>query len=203
LVPQGTGTTRSMPWTFDLGTGGYQYCGVEWQAGNGSILNGATKISFRAKADKKTVVDFHLLQSDIGDDNYFGVLDTLTTEWKTFEHTFSKFRGRLSNREGQPNLTKGTGLRWHVQFDKNPGLTTGTITLDDFKLGGNLTSMYAAPEAAQARTGTPPPLDIKAPGIRPKPRLKTRSWRRSQSLQMLHNSQFYGISGKTEGRLVQ
>jgi hypothetical protein len=164
----GTGESRHLVIPFDLGIGGYQFCGLEWIAGEGSVFNGAQKFRYRAKADKRTVVDFHLVQSDIGDDNYFGALDTLTTEWKTFEHNLKDFRGRLGNREGEPNLEKGTAFRWHIQFDKNAGLTSGTVFLDEVHIGGTLATMYSAPEAALPQTGSPPFLNIQ-PRLNRKP----------------------------------
>ena len=79
LVPSGPASERVLNWDFDLGTGGYQYCGLEWSQAGWPGLAFVDKVRYRAKAAQPTVIDFHLVQSDIGDDNYFGVLDTLGT----------------------------------------------------------------------------------------------------------------------------
>ena len=114
------------------------------------------KIRYRAKAAQPTVIDFHLVQSDIGDDNYFGVLDTLGTAWKVYEHDLKDFRGRLGNRAGAPDPAKGEFFRWHIQFDKNPQALTGSVSLDEFLVGGDMAKMYTAPEPAVPRAGNPP-----------------------------------------------
>ena len=173
LAPSGPATERVLNWSFDLGTGGYQYCGLEWNASGWAGLGYADKIRYRAKAAQKTVIDFHLVQSDIGDDNYFGVLDTLGTAWKVYEHSLKDFRGRLGTRSGAPDAGKGTAFRWHVQFDKNPNAATGSVSLDEFRLGGNLAQMYAPPEPAVPRTGNPP-MGLAPPPERKVPRQGVR-----------------------------
>lgn len=156
LAPTGTGADRALTWTYDLGTGGYQYCGLDWWKSTWKGLAFADGIRFRAKAAQRTVIDLHLVQSDIGDDNHFGVLDTLGTAWKTFEHKFSDFRGRLATRSGKADASKGVSFRWHVQFDKNSPIATGNVTMDDVRLSGNLASMYTSPEPALPISGAPP-----------------------------------------------
>ncbi len=198
LVPSGTGAESHLPWTFDLGTGGYQYCGVEWQSGGWAGLAGADKISFRAKAAQKTVVDFHMMQTNITDDNYFGALDTLTTTWKVFEHKLSDLRGRLGQRDGKADATKANGFHWHVQFDKNPDAATGSVMIDDLKIGGNLTAMYAAPEAALAKTGPPPALGIKSPGRGSKSRARGKKSRKVGSAVVTPEGNAFLVSGRME-----
>lgn len=159
LLPQGTGADRSLTYTYDLGTGGYQFCGLAWNSNNWAGFGASTKVRYRAKADHRTVMDLYLVQSDIGDDNYFHVLDTITTSWKTFEHTFASFKGRLANRSGNADPSKASALRWHVQADKcldAGNCTKGSITLDDVHLGGNLSNMIQAPAARLAMPSETP-----------------------------------------------
>jgi Glycosyl hydrolases family 8 len=211
----GTGAGRHLAWAFDLGTGGYQFCGLEWlaggQTGAGSVLNGSDKISYRAKADKRTVIDFHLVQSNIGDDNYFGKFDTVTTEWKVFEHSLADFRGRLGQRDGKADVEKGLGFRWHIQFDKNQGLfggqggagqtganPAGSIQIDDIRIGGNLAVMYTAPEAALPRTGNPPALGVKRPIDRVKAKARRGVLGKSRSTLVTPEGRFFKVSGRAE-----
>ena len=156
LAPSGPAAERILKWDFNLGTGGYQYCGLEWRKAGWPGLGFVDKIRYRAKAAQPTVIDFHLVQSDIGDDNYFGVLDTLGTAWKVYEHDLKDFRGRLGNRAGSPDPAKGEYFRWHIQFDKNPKALTGSVSLDEFLVGGDMAKMYTAPDPAAPRAGNPP-----------------------------------------------
>jgi hypothetical protein len=152
-----------LTWDFNLGAGGYQYCGLEWSKAGWPGLAFVDKVRYRAKAAQPTVIDFHLVQSDIGDDNYFGVLDTLGTTWKVYEHALKDFRGRLGTRSGAPDPAKGDAFRWHIQFDKNPKALTGSVSLDEFLVGGDMAKMYTAPEPAVPRSGNPPI------GVKPRP----------------------------------
>ncbi len=166
LAPSGTGADRSLTYTYDLGVNGYQYCGLEWRASGWAGLGATNKVRYRAKADHRTVVDLYLVQTDIGDDNYFHVLDTITTSWKTFEHPYSAFSGRLANRSGSPDPTKATSIRWHVQADKcldASQCVTGTISVDDIHLGGNLAQMIEIPAAKLAMPATPPVIGVVQP----------------------------------------
>jgi hypothetical protein len=200
LAPSGSGDERALTWDFDLGTGGYQYCGLEWNAAGWPGLAFADRIRYRAKAAQKTVVDFHLVQSDIGDDNYYGALDTLGTAWKVYEHSLKDFRGRLGDRGGSPDPAKGTAFRWHVQFDKNPNAATGTISLDDVRIGGDLAKMYASPDPAVPRTGNPPM------GLAPQPeRRARRPWVRRGGRWEVHAAPFaavrwLAVDGRVLGR---
>jgi hypothetical protein len=108
-------------------------------------------------------MDLYLLQSDIGDDNYFHILDTIGTSWKTYEHTFSTFTGRLASRSGSADPTKGTGFHWHIQADKcldSKNCTTGTVTIDDILLGGDVSKMVSAPADAIAMPASPPIVGV-------------------------------------------
>jgi hypothetical protein len=156
LAPSGADAGRALTWTFDLGTGGYQYCGLEWRKGDWSGMAAMTRIRYRARAAQRTVIDLHLLQSDITDENYFGAFDTIGTAWKTYEHNLADFQGRLGNRSGKADAAKGQAFRWHIQADKNPSLTAGSVTVDDLRVTGDLTAMYTAPAAALPRSGVPP-----------------------------------------------
>jgi len=169
LAPSGTGTDRSLSYTYDLGANGYQYCGLAWNANGWAGLSATTKVRYRAKADHNTVMDLYLVQSDITDDNYFHVLDTITTSWKTFEHAYSTFTGRLAGRSGAPNPAKGTGFHWHVQADKclnSSKCVTGSITVDDIHLGGNMSGMIEAPAAKLAMPDAPPFLGVQSKATR-------------------------------------
>lgn len=174
LTPQGTGTDRALTYTYDLGVGGYQFAGLSWNTNGWSGMAATTKVRYRAKADHRTVMDLYLVQSDIGDDNYFHVLDTITTSWKTIERTFSNFTGRLGNRDGKPDLSKVTGIRWHVQADKcldAGNCLTGSITLDDVHLGGNIANMISAPAARLPMPSNPPFVGVSPRNARPSLRL--------------------------------
>ncbi len=160
LAPSGTGADRALTWSFNLGTGGYQYCGLEWQRDGWAGMSFANKVYYRARAAQPTVIDFYLVQSDITDNNYFGVFDTIGTSWKVYQHQLSNFKGRLSTRSGTANPALGSSFRWHVQFDKNPTITSGSVTVDDFRLGGNLSAMYTSPAPYSAPVGNPPSLRI-------------------------------------------
>jgi hypothetical protein len=131
-----------------------------------------TKIRYRARATQRTVIDLHLLQSDIADDNYFGALDTIGAAWKTYEHGLADFQGRLGNRSGKADAAKGQAFRWHIQADKNPSLASGSVTVDDIRVTGDLAAMYTAPAPALPRSGVPP-ASLR-PGTR-KPEAKSRS----------------------------
>lgn len=171
LAPSGTGDSRNLTYTYDLGENGYQYCGLEWTSSGWGGFASTTKVRFSAKADHPTVVDLYLMQSDIGDDNYFHVLDTLTTSWKTFEHTFSTFTGRLANRDGSPDLSKSSALRWHVQADKclkSDQCVTGEISIDNVHLAGDMAQMIQAPAPRLAMPADPPVIGI---GDRAAPRV--------------------------------
>ncbi len=173
LAPSGSAPNRALVWDFNLGVGGYQYCGLEWGRSSWTGMNFVDKIRYRAKAAQPTVIDFHLLQSDITDDNYFGVLDTLGTEWKIYEHALKDFHGRLGNRSGAPDPTKGVAFRWHIQFDKNPNAVTGAISLGQFLVGGDMASMYTPPAVAVPRTGDPPiSIHSQPRNIFPKPLIR-------------------------------
>jgi hypothetical protein len=156
LAIVGTEPERALAWDFDLGKGGYQYCGLEWSREAWSGFPAVEKIQYRARAAQTTVVDFHLVQSDIQDGNYFGVLDTIGTAWKVYEHRIDEFHGRLGNRSGKADLSKGIAFRWHIQFDKNEPLLAGGLSTDNVMVGGNMAFMYTAPEVALPRTGQPP-----------------------------------------------
>jgi len=163
LTPAGTGTDRALTYTYDLGVNGYQYCGLEWRASGWAGLSYTTKVRYRAKADHPTVVDLYLVQTDIGDDNYFHVLDTVGTGWKTFEHAYGTFTGRLGNRSGALDPTKATSIRWHVQADKclnAASCVAGTMTVDDVHLGGNLAQMITIPAAKLAMPANPPVIGV-------------------------------------------
>jgi len=163
LAPSGTGTDRALTYTYDLGENGYQYCGLAWNSNGWAGLSSTTKVRYRAKADHKTVMDLYLVQSDIGDDNYFHVLDTITTSWKTFEHAYSTFTGRLGSRSGSPDPSKGTSFHWHIQADKcidSKNCTTGTITVDDIHLGGDVSKMITTPAAAIEMPASPPIVGV-------------------------------------------
>jgi endo-1,4-beta-D-glucanase Y len=156
LALAGTGADRGLAGTYNLGTGGYQYGGIEWNALGWTGFAAATKVRFRAKADHPTVVDFYVVESDITDD-YLHVLDTVGTAWKTFEHAFSTFTPRLGGSDVL-NMAKATALNWHIQADKclsSSTCLTGTLTVGDFVLGGNMAAMYTAPAAAVAMPDTP------------------------------------------------
>lgn len=200
LAPSGAATERVLKWDFDLGTGGYQYCGLEWSKAGWAGLASVDKIRYRAKAAQPTVIDFHLVQADIGDDNYFGVLDTLGTTWKLYEHALKDFRGRLGNREGAPNPAKGDAFHWHIQFDKNPKALTGSVTLDEFRIGGDMAKMYTAPEPAVPRTGDPPISIRSRPGRSKTPALFRRGSRLEFRTTPSMPVRWLGLNGKVIGR---
>ena len=200
LAPSGPVSERVLAWDFNLGTGGYQYCGLEWSGSGWTGLGFADKIRYRAKAAQKTVIDFHLVQSDIGDDNYFGVLDTVGTAWKAYQHDLKDFRGRLGNRSGTPDPTKGTAFRWHIQYDKNPTALTGTVTLDEFLVGGNLAQMYTAPEPAVPRTGNPPIVVLPRAGRSHRPQLFRRGRQLEFHTTPLISVRWLDLAGRVQGR---
>ncbi|MEO7424605.1 MAG: glycosyl hydrolase family 8 [Fibrobacteria bacterium] len=177
LAPSGTDADRALTWSFDLGTGGYQYCGLEWRKGGWSGMAAMTKIRYRARATQRTVIDLHLLQSDITDDNYFGALDTIGTAWKTYEHGLADFQGRLGNRSGKADAAKGQAFRWHIQADKNPSLATGSVTVDDIRVTGDLAAMYTAPFPALPRSGVPP-ASLRPGTRRPEAKRQSRIFQR-------------------------
>lgn len=161
LALAGTGSERGLATTYDLGTGGYQYGGLQWNAMGWTGLASAKKVRFRAKADHPTVVDFYVLQSDIQDD-WLHVLDTIGTTWKTYEHEFAKFTPRL-NGGHVLNMSKATALNWHIQADKclnASNCLAGTLTVADFVLGGDMAAMYRAPAAAVNMPDTLPGKEI-------------------------------------------
>lgn len=164
LAPSGSGSDRSLTYTYDLGENGYQYCGLEWDAKGWTGLANSTKIRYRAKADHRTVMDLYMVQSDIPDHNYFHVLDTLTTSWKTYEHDYSQFRGRLGSRTDNLNPAKGTALHWHIQADKcldSKNCVKGTVSIDDIHLGGEVSEMIAPPADALAMPPNPPIVEAR------------------------------------------
>jgi hypothetical protein len=200
LAPSGAAAERVLKWDFDLGTGGYQYCGLEWGKAGWAGLASVDKIRYRAKAAQPTVIDFHLVQSDIGDDNYFGVLDTLGTAWKVYEHALKDFRGRLGHRDGAPNPAKGDAFHWHIQFDKNPKALTGSVILDEFLVGGDMAKMYIAPEPAAPRTGNPPMGVQPRPGRSKRPALIRRGSRLEFRTTPATPVRWLGLNGKVMGR---
>lgn len=204
LVPSGTGADRSLTYTYDLGQNGYQYCGLEWNSSGWAGLGASTKISYRAKADHKTVMDLYLLQSDIGDDNYFHILDTLGTSWKTYEHSYSTFTGRLANRSGSADPSKGTGFHWHIQADKcldSKNCTTGTVSIDDILLGGDVSKMVSAPADAIAMPANPPVVGLEKRIARPSSLKLARSGRGRVELSAAPGSsiRWIDLSGKRLG----
>ena len=158
LALEGTGADRGLVSRYDLGTGGYQYGGLQWNAQGWTGFAAATKIRFKAKADHSTVVDFYVVQSNIGDDSYLHVLDTIGTGWKTYEHTFSQFTPRLGG-GNTLDMSKATALNWHIQADKclnSASCLTGNVTIADVVMAGDMAKMYAAPGAAKAKPDTTP-----------------------------------------------
>jgi hypothetical protein len=199
LAPSGAPAERILTWEFNLGKGGYQYCGLEWSRAGWAGQPFVDKIRYRAKAAQRTVIDFHLVQSDIGDDNYFGVLDTLGTTWKVYEHALKDFRGRLGNRSGAPDPAKGEAFRWHIQYDKNPTALTGSVSIDEFLVGGDMAKMYAAPEPAVPRTGNPP-ISIKStPGLSKRPSLIRRGSRLEFRTTPSAPVRWLGLNGRVMG----
>ncbi len=160
----GNGSERALRFHYDLGTGGYQYGGLEWNAQDWAGLTYATKVRFKARADHQTVLDLYVLQSNITDGNNLHVLDTIGTAWKTYEHVFSGFTPRLSGGTTL-DMTKATGLHWHIQHDKclnSAVCDTGNVFLADVLLGGNMDKMYTAPQAASAMPDSTPSIGIQA-----------------------------------------
>lgn len=200
LAATPTATEQTLTWNFNLGTGGYQYCGLEWSKAGWPGLEFVNKIRYRAKAAQRTVIDFHLVQSDIGDDNYYGVLDTLGPTWKVYEHAVKDFRGRLGGRANAPSPAKGEAFRWHVQFDKNPNALTGSVTMDEFLVGGDMTKMYTAPEPAVPRTGAPPISIQSRPGRSKGPSLIRHGGRLEFRTAPSTLVRWLGLNGKVLGR---
>jgi endo-1,4-beta-D-glucanase Y len=160
----GSGSDRGLRFRYDLGTGGYQYGGLEWNAQDWTGLPYATKVRFKARADHQTVLDFYVLQSNITDGNNLHVLDTIGTTWKTYEHVFSGFTPRLSGGTTL-DMSKATGLHWHIQHDKclnSAVCDTGNVLLADVLLGGSLDKMYNAPAASKTMPDSVPSLGIQA-----------------------------------------
>jgi hypothetical protein len=200
LAPSGAPAERVLTWAFDLGTGGYQYCGLEWAKAGWAGLAYVDRIRYRAKAAQPTVIDFHLAQSDIGDDNYFGVLDTLGTAWRVYEHSLKDFRGRLGTRSGAADPSKGEAFRWHIQFDKNPKALTGSVTLDEFLVGGDMARMYTAPDPAVPRTGNPPIGIRRGPRRSKGPRLIRHGSRLEFRTAPASTVRWLGLDGRVLGR---
>ncbi|MEN9354203.1 MAG: Endoglucanase precursor [Fibrobacterota bacterium] len=161
LALAGSGTDRGLAATYNLGTGGYQYAALQWNAMGWTGLAAAKKVRFRAKADHPTVVDFYVMQSDIQDD-YLHVYDTIGTTWKTYEHDFSTFTPRLNGGHSL-NMAKATALNWHIQADKclnSSNCLTGTLTVSDLVLTGDMTKMYKAPAAAVNKPDSLPEKEV-------------------------------------------
>jgi endo-1,4-beta-D-glucanase Y len=161
LALAGTGSDRGLAATYDLGVGGYQYGALQWNAMGWSGFAAAKKVRFRAKADRPTVVDFYVVQSDVQDD-YLHVLDTIGTSWKTFEHTFADFKPRLNGGHSL-NMAKATALNWHIQADKclnSSNCLKGTLTVADFVLSGDMATLYKAPAPAVAMPDSLPEKDV-------------------------------------------
>ncbi len=147
-------SSGALGFDYDLGENGYQFCGAAWEPSGWSGFPGVKKLTYRMRAKARTVVDLYLVQSDIGDDNYWHAYDTVGTDWKTYTHDISALSGRFGERSGSPDLTKTTAIRWHIQKDR-PGTEnsslTGHVDLDDFRLGGDMAVMYEAPAPKAAK----------------------------------------------------
>ncbi len=147
-------TSGALGFDYDLGENGYQFCGAAWEPSGWSGFTGVKTITYRMRARARTVVDFYLVQSDIGDDNYWQAFDTVGTEWKTYTHDLSALKGRFGERSGSPDLSKTTAIRWHIQKDR-PGTEnsslTGHLEIDDFRVGGDMAAMYEAPAPKMAK----------------------------------------------------
>jgi len=146
----GTGTEAALGYDYNLGENGYQYCGGAWDAAGWTGIAGVQKLTYRMRAKARTVVDLYFVQPDITDDNYWHVYDTIGTSWKTYTHSLSDFTGRFGSRSGSPDLSKVTAIRWHVQVGRPSGensTLTGHLELDDFRVAGNMATMYSAPKA--------------------------------------------------------
>ena len=200
LAPAGAPTERMLTWEFNLGTGGYQYCGLEWSKAGWPGLAFVDKVRYRAKAAQPTVIDFHMVQSDIADDNYFGVLDTLGATWKVYEHALKDFHGRLGNRSGTPDPAKGEAFRWQIQYDKQPNALTGSVSLDEFLVGGDMARMYTAPDPALPRTGNPPIGILPRPGRTKRPQLIRHGRRLEFQTTPSTPVRWLGLDGKVLGR---
>lgn len=150
LAVGAAGPNHGLGFSYDVGQNGYQFCGLSWNSEGWAGLAGVQKVSFRAKADHAPLyLDFYLVQSDITDDNYFHVIDTVGTAWKTFTLSLADMTGRLGSRSGSADPSKGSAFRWHIQYDKQPSgaPVAGSVTIDSFHLAGNMSVMYSAPAA--------------------------------------------------------
>lgn len=162
----GTGSDRSLQFDYDLGAtpdNNWNFAGAAWDSQEWTGFQYATKVSYRMKASHKVVVDYFLVETDINDQNYFHVLDTVGTAWKTYTHNLSSFTGRLANRSGSPNMAFATGFHWHIQENNQDGgvstaNATGHFQIDSFHLGQVTSQMYSAPLPFEAM---PPEVAIK------------------------------------------
>lgn len=138
---------------YDLGTGGYQYAGLEWSFDSWSRVGLLTGVRYRARAAAPTVVELFVVQSDIEDEDYARVLDTVGTEWRTFTHDFADFAGRLST-TGTADLSLATSLRWNLQVSPPNASATndveGTLDIDDLAVAGPADSLVDVPSDSLA-----------------------------------------------------
>ena len=161
----GSGTDRSLQFDYDLGAtpdNNWNFAGAAWDSQGWTGFQYATKVSYRMKASHKVVVDYFLVETDITDQNYFHVLDTVGTSWKTCTHNLNSFTGRLATRSGSPNMALATGFHWHIQENNQSGgvstsNATGHFQIDSFHLGQVTSQMYAAPAAFVAM---PPEVSV-------------------------------------------
>jgi endo-1,4-beta-D-glucanase Y len=158
----GAGADRSLQFDYNLGTPnlGYNYCGVGWDANGWTGLQYVTRVTYRLKASHSIILDDYVLESDITDQDYFHVLDTVGTSWKTYTHSIASFNAsRINLRSGSPNMSTATGFHWHIQEDKQVnGLSSGHFQIDSFHLGQVTAQMYTPPAAFVAM---PPEVAIK------------------------------------------
>jgi len=158
----GTGSDRSLQFDYNLGTPNlqYNYCGASWDANGWTGLQYVTKVTYRLKASHSIIVDDYVLESDITDQDYFHVLDTVETSWKTYTHSIASFNtSRINLRSGSPKMSSATGFHWHIQEDKQVnGLYSGHFQIDSFHVGQVTAQMYTPPAAFEAM---PPEVAIK------------------------------------------
>jgi hypothetical protein len=131
----GAGCTYSNEVTFG--------CNVEPVLGTTPLdITGGTGISFWAKATPATKISIIFLTKDITDYSWARAEVPVTTEWKRYTANFAGttgivFKATYGQAMGKPlSLTQLQNFNFAIQKDTNPGLTHGTLLLDELVVNG-------------------------------------------------------------------
>lgn len=121
-------------------------------------INGATAVSFRAKAKAPIKVLFLVGTSDVKDNGFYGSLVNITTEWTKYTVPLVpgvNFAQATWAAKKPFDLSHFINLGWMISQADNVGLTSGSFTLDDVAIEGWDALNPSSISFAAERAGSP------------------------------------------------